>query len=230
MTTVEGHGGVSYNAACSPAECAGEMPTDSPPCWRCTATTRPGMPSSSPVISTHAAAAIFLPSRTARASTRCRPSTAIEVLAEPITPILIAGLCIVLSSSPQCPRPRRSPRGAGRHGRCAGRLPRCRGRTGVDPVSPVSDGSPTFIAMDAQPKDQIVPMVRLREPDRAAHQPRDPGPQRQVCARHFLGVILANPLLVGVEVPLVSPPSIRVIARHATRLQQYLPLEKHGIL
>src|SRR5215510_1115972 len=73
-------------------------------------------------------------------------------------------------------------------------------------------------------------MVRLRAPDRAAHQRRDQSPPRQVCARHFLGVVLANPLLVGGEVPLVSPPPIRAIARHATRLQQYLPLETHGIL
>ena len=46
----------------------------------------------------------------------------------------------------------------------------------------------------------------------------------------FLGVVLANPLLVGVEVPLARPPPIRIIARHATRLQEYLQLEQHGIL
>src|SRR6266511_1614490 len=85
------------------------MPTDSPPCWLCTSTTRPGIPSSSPVISTHDAAAIFLPSRLARSSTRCKSSAEIEVLAEPITPILIGGLCMVLSSRTRgvrriCPR------------------------------------------------------------------------------------------------------------------------------
>src|SRR5713101_10024926 len=73
------------------------MPTDSPPYWLCAATTRPGMPSSSPVISTHDSAAIFLPSRAASASTRCKPSAESEVLAEPITPIFISGLCMVLS-------------------------------------------------------------------------------------------------------------------------------------
>src|SRR5216683_6492898 len=97
ITTVEGHDGGVYTAACSAAECAGEIPTDNPPCWPCTSTTRPGMPSSSPVTSTQAAAAIFLPSRTARSSTRCKPSAESEVLAEPITPIFISGLCMVLS-------------------------------------------------------------------------------------------------------------------------------------
>src|SRR6266511_2574260 len=74
------------------------MPTDSPPCWLCASTTRPGIPSSSPVISTHDAAASFWPSRWARSSTRCKSSADIEVLAEPITPIFIGGLCMVLSS------------------------------------------------------------------------------------------------------------------------------------
>jgi hypothetical protein len=31
-------------------------------------------------------------------------------------------------------------------------------------------------------------------------------------------------------VPLVGPPPLRVVSRHAKRLQQRLPLEKHGIL
>jgi hypothetical protein len=84
--------------------------------------------------------------------------------------------------------------------------------------------------MDEQPHDPIVPMIRLRETDRAAHRPRDPGPQMKVCAHNFLGVVLANPWLFGVDMPLASAPPICVIARHATRLQQYLLLEKHGIL
>src|SRR5262249_7902176 len=57
------------------------------------------MPSSSPVISTHDAAASFLPSRWARSSTRCKSSADIEAPAEPITPIFRSGLCMVLSSS-----------------------------------------------------------------------------------------------------------------------------------
>src|SRR5262245_46784510 len=71
------------------------MPTDSPPCWLCTSTTRPGIPSSSPVISTHAASASFWPSRLASASTRGQSWADIEALAEPITPIFIGCLGIV---------------------------------------------------------------------------------------------------------------------------------------
>ena len=37
-------------------------------------------------------------------------------------------------------------------------------------------------------------------------------------------------MLCGVDVPLVRPPSIRVISRDAKRLQQRLQLEKHSIL
>jgi len=75
-----------------------------------------------------------------------------------------------------------------------------------------------------------VHVVRLGETDRAAHQPLDPGPKINVFALNFLGVVLAHLMLVGIDVPLVGPPPVRVIARNAKRLQQCLQLEKHGIL
>ena len=72
--------------------------------------------------------------------------------------------------------------------------------------------------------------LRLGEAQRAADEPRAPGPQIDVFALDFLRIGLANPMLFGVDVPLVGPPPIRVIARDAKRLQQGLQLEKHGIL
>ena len=73
-------------------------------------------------------------------------------------------------------------------------------------------------------------VLRLGETNRAAHQPLDPRSQVNVFALNFLSVVLANPMLCGVDVPLVGPPPVRVIARNAKRLQQCLQLEKHGIL
>src|SRR5215831_20278663 len=46
-------------------------------------------------------------------------------------------------------------------------------RKGVDPIS---YGSSKFIAIDEQPNDQIVHVLRLGQTDGAAHQPFDPGP------------------------------------------------------
>ena len=73
-------------------------------------------------------------------------------------------------------------------------------------------------------------VLRLGKTDGAAHQPFDPGPQIDVLALDFLGVLLANPMLFGVNMPLVSSPPIRVISRDTKRLQQRLQLEKNGIL
>ena len=90
--------------------------------------------------------------------------------------------------------------------------------------------SSKFIAIDEQPNDQIVHVLRLGETNRAPHQPLDPRSQINVFALNFLSVALAHPMLCGVDVPLVGPPPIRVIARNAKRLQHGLQLEKHGIL
>jgi hypothetical protein len=68
------------------------------------------------------------------------------------------------------------------------------------------------------------------ETDGTAHQPFNTSPQIDVFALDFLCVLLANPMLFGVNVPLVGTPPIRVIARNAKRLQERLQLEKHSIL
>jgi len=80
-------------------------------------------------------------------------------------------------------------------------MPSGRCRKGVDPLS---YGSSKFIAIDEQPNDQIVHVLRFGKTDGAAHQPFDPGPQIDVFALDFLRVLLAHPMLVGVDVPLVS--------------------------
>ena len=73
-------------------------------------------------------------------------------------------------------------------------------------------------------------MFRLGETDGAAHQPFNPSLQLEVFALDFLCIGLANPLLFSVDVPLVGPPPIRIVSRHAKRLQQRLQLEKNDIL
>ena len=84
--------------------------------------------------------------------------------------------------------------------------------------------------IDEQPNDQIVHALRLGKTDCAAYQPFDPGPQIDVFALDFLRIVLVNPMLYGVDVPLVSPPPICVISCDVKRLQQRLQLEKNGIL
>ena len=95
---------------------------------------------------------------------------------------------------------------------------------------PLSDGSSKFIPIDEEPNHQIVHAFRLGKAQRATNQPLDPGPEIDVLALDFLRVLLANPMLFGVNMPLVSSPPIRVISRDAKRLQQCLQLEKHSIL
>ena len=49
-------------------------------------------------------------------------------------------------------------------------------------------------------------------------------------ALNFLYVLLANGVLLWVNMPLVRPPSIRVKPRDPKRLQQCSQLQKDGIL
>ena len=75
-----------------------------------------------------------------------------------------------------------------------------------------------------------MPVLRFGQTEGAAHQPCDPGPHIDALARDFLRVFRAHLLLVGVDVPLVRPSPICVIARDAKRLQQRLQLQKDRIL
>ena len=58
-----------------------------------------------------------------------------------------------------------------------------------------------------------MPVLRLGEAQRAAYQARDLGPEIAVFARNFLRVLLAYLILLGIEMPLVDPPTIGVKLR-----------------
>jgi hypothetical protein len=73
-------------------------------------------------------------------------------------------------------------------------------------------------------------MLRLRKADRAAHQPFDPRPQRDVLAFDPLHMFCTNRVLFCVHMTLISAPPIGVKLRDAKRLQQRLEAEKDLIL
>ena len=63
-----------------------------------------------------------------------------------------------------------------------------------------------LVPIDEEPDHQIVHVFRLGKTDCAAHKPLNPGPQIEVFALDFLRIVLANPMLFGVDVPLVGTP------------------------
>ena len=110
-------------------------------------------------------------------------------------------------------------------GRVNFRNRRC--RKGVDLML---DCDPKLGAIDEETNDQIVHRRRCGKANRAAHETLDPGPQIDVFALDFLRMLLANVMLLWVDIPLVGPPPIRVKPRETKRLQQCLPLQKDRIL
>src|SRR5262252_10850791 len=93
----------------------------------------------------------------------------------------------------------------------------------------LSDGSPKLIPIDEQPNHQIVHLFRLRKAKGTTHEPLDPGPEIDVLALDFLRVLLAHVVLLGIYVPLVGSPAVRVKFRDAKRLQELLQLEEDGV-
>ena len=63
------------------------------------------------------------------------------------------------------------------------------------------DEPPELIPVDKQSDDQVVHPLGLRKADRPAHQPLDPRPQVDVFALDFLGVLFADCMLRGVNMP-----------------------------
>ena len=94
----------------------------------------------------------------------------------------------------------------------------------------MSDEEPKLIAIDEETNDQIVHRRRLGKANRATHETLDPGPQIDVLALDFLRMLLANVMLLWVDMPLVRSPSIGVKPRDTKRLKQGLQLQKDRIL
>jgi hypothetical protein len=69
----------------------------------------------------------------------------------------------------------------------------------------------------------------LGKTDGATYQPLDPRPQIDVLALDFLRVVLANLMLLGINMPLVGPPPVSVLPRDAKGLQKSLQLQKNAI-
>jgi hypothetical protein len=86
----------------------------------------------------------------------------------------------------------------------------------------MSDGSPKLIAIDEETDYQIVHSRRFRKANRAAHEPLDPGPQSDMFALDYLGVLFADCVLLGGDMPLVGAPPIGVKTCDAKWLQQAL--------
>ena len=72
--------------------------------------------------------------------------------------------------------------------------------------------------IDEEPNHQIVHAFCLGKANRPANQPLDPGPEIDVLALDFLRVLLAYVMLLGSEMPLISPPAVGVILGDATGL------------
>ena len=72
------------------------------------------------------------------------------------------------------------------------------------------DGSPKLIAIDEEANDQIVHGGRFGEANCTAYKPLNASPQIDVFALNFLGMLLADYVLLRSDMSFVSPPAIRV--------------------
>src|SRR5262245_46596407 len=82
------------------------------------------------------------------------------------------------------------------------------------------------IAIDKQANHDVMHLRGFREADRLANQAFDACPQCQVLALDLLGVPFARTMYVGIQMPGVGPPIVRVVAGEAEGLQQRLELHK----
>jgi len=90
-----------------------------------------------------------------------------------------------------------------------------RGSKGVDPVL---DGDSKLIAIDEEADHQIVHRRRFGKANSTTHKTLDPCPQIDVFALDFLCMLLANLMLLSVEVPLVGAPPIGVKSSDTKRV------------
>ena len=73
-------------------------------------------------------------------------------------------------------------------------------------MDPVSEGKAKCIAIDEQPKHQVVPLFRLGEAQGAADKPLDPDPQMNVFTLDLLRVLL--PRINGMMLLVNSGPFV----------------------
>jgi hypothetical protein len=90
----------------------------------------------------------------------------------------------------------------------------------------MSDGSPKLVAIDEEAHDQIVHGCHFGEANCPAYKSLHAGPQIDVLALHFLGMLLAYHVLLRGDMPLVGTPSIRVKPCDSKGRQQVLELHK----
>jgi hypothetical protein len=74
----------------------------------------------------------------------------------------------------------------------------------------ISDTEPKFVAIDEKTNYQVVHRRCCRKADCATHEPLDACPQVDVCTFDFLRVLLADYVLLWVNVPLVCSPPIGI--------------------
>ena len=85
-----------------------------------------------------------------------------------------------------------------------------------------SEGSSKLIPIHEEPNHQIVHLSRLGKAKGATHEPLHPGPEIDVLALDFLRMLLAHMVLLGINMPLVGAPAVRVKLRDAKGLQELL--------
>ena len=94
----------------------------------------------------------------------------------------------------------------------------------------MSDEASKFVAIDEEAHDQIMHGGRFGKANCPAYKALDPRPQIDMFALDFLGVLLADHVLLRGEMPLVGTPSIRIKPCDVKRRQERLQLEKDVIL
>ena len=92
------------------------------------------------------------------------------------------------------------------------------------------DEPPELIPVDKPSDDPIVHTFRLRKAARPTYQPLNPRPQIHVFALDFLGMLFADGVLLGLDMPLIGAPAIGVEAGEAQGLQSHLQVQQDVIL
>src|SRR5439155_18854126 len=80
------------------------------------------------------------------------------------------------------------------------------------------------IAVDKQADDEVVHLYRFREADCLSDQAFDPRPKRQMLTLDLLGILFAWAMHVGVQIPGVCAPMIRIETGQPKGLEQCFEL------